>query len=152
MVHIIQATADDLERAVGIRIETLKAVSKLPPQAQLSAELIHNIRQHLKTQSQTTLLAIDGDVIGCATICYISLMPTFSHPTGKRAHIMNVYVRPSHRRQGIALRMMAALMGEAKQRGVTEISLDATDEGRALYEKCGFTPSVEGMVLDLTGS
>lgn len=150
MVRIIKATADDLDKAVRIRIETLKAVNKLPPETQLSAELTYNIREHLKSQNQTTLLAIDGDVIGCATICYIALMPTLSHPTGKRAHIMNVYVRGSHRRRGIAARMMDALIGEAKQQGVTEISLDSTDEGRALYEKCGFTPSKEGMVLNLT--
>ena len=38
---------------------------------------------------------------------------------------------------------------EAKERGVTEISLDATPSGRPLYQKFGFTDSEECMVLNL---
>ena len=74
-------------------------------------------------------------------------MPTFDHPTGKRAHLMNVYTMKEWQRQGIARRMVSMLIDEARKRGVTEISLDATEEGRPLYERLGFTPSTEGMVL-----
>lgn len=54
-----------------------------------------------------------------------------------------------YRRQGIAKRMITMLIEDAKQRGVMEITLDATDEGRQLYENCGFAGSAECMVLDL---
>lgn len=36
------------------------------------------------------------------TLCYVDMMPTFSHPTGKRAHLMNVYTNRLYRRQGVA--------------------------------------------------
>lgn len=62
---------------------------------------------------------------------------------------MNVYTRNSYHRQGIALRMMQLLIEDAKQKGVTEISLDATELGYSLYEKCGFLKTEEGMVLNL---
>ena len=91
---------------------------------------------------------MDGDrVIGCATMCYIYIMPTFSHPTGKRAHLMNVYTMKEWQRQGIARQMVSMLIDEAWKRGATEISLDATEEGRPLYKNLGFTDSTEGMVL-----
>lgn len=45
--------------------------------------------------------------------------------------------------------MMNILIDEAKERGVTEISLDATEEGRMLYEKCGLKASEENMVVTL---
>lgn len=45
--------------------------------------------------------------------------------------------------------MMKILIDEAKEKGATEISLDATREGRALYKKLGFTDSDECMVLNL---
>lgn len=34
--------------------------------------------------------------------------------------------------------------------GVTEISLDATDDGRLLYKKCRFVESDECMVMNLS--
>lgn len=79
----------------------------------------------------------------------IRIMPTFDHPTGNRAHLMNVYTNIQYRRQGIARHMVDMLIEEAKEKGVTEISLDATVSGRALYRKCGFMDSEECMVLKL---
>ena len=46
------------------------------------------------------------------------LIPTFSHPTGKRAHLMNVYTNSQYRRQGIAYQMLEMLIDEAKEKGV----------------------------------
>ncbi|MCR5773448.1 MAG: GNAT family N-acetyltransferase, partial [Lachnospiraceae bacterium] len=89
-------------------------------------------------------------VIGCATMCYIHFMPTFSHPTGKRAHLMNVYTMKEWQRQGIAMKMVSMLIDEAWSRGVTEVRLDSTEEGRRLYKKLGFVRSTEGMVLTRT--
>ena len=74
-------------------------------------------------------------------------MPTFAHPTGKRAHLMNVYTDAAYRRQGIGFAMTNMLIEAAWNRGATEISLDATESGRALYIKCGFKDSDECMVL-----
>lgn len=93
-------------------------------------EFVAKSREYFENGNQTTILAIDKEVIGCATMCYIELMPTFSHPTGKRAHLMNVYTNSRYRRRGIALHMLEMLMEDAKEKGVTEISLDAAEEGR----------------------
>ena len=87
-------------------------------------------------------------MLGCASMCYVELMPTFSHPAGKRAHLMNVWTDPSRRREGIAARMVSMLIEEAWKRGVTEISLDATEAGKPLYRKLGFHGSEEHMVLE----
>ena len=77
------------------------------------------------------------------------MMPTFSHPTGKRAHLMNVYVKKEFRRKGIAKKMLGLLIEEAKSLGVTEISLDATEAEKPLYESMGFTISSSAMTLNL---
>lgn len=158
MITIRKATAKDIELVMDSRLEMLKVVNHLPKEAVFEEKFIADTREYFEHGEQTTVLALANqadkdnapeEVIGCATICYIYLMPTVDHPEGKRAHVMNVYTREQYRRQGIGCQMMNMLIDEAIQRKVTEISLDATQMGRLLYEKCGFTENEEGMVLDL---
>ena len=150
MIQYITATNDDIELLMSSRLEMLKVVNNLSDDYQFSEELVTYSKEYFEKGDQTTVLAIDEEidsVIGCATLCYIEMMPTFSHPTGKRAHLMNVYTNADYRRKGIAMKMMEMLIAAAKDRGVTEISLDATESGRPLYEKCGFKASDECMTL-----
>lgn len=148
MINIMKATDRELDKVINTRLEMLKVVNHLSKDAAFSEDFINSTKEYFKSPCQTTVLAFNGEVvIGCATICYIKLMPTVDHPGGARAHIMNVYTQADYRRQGIALRMMEMLIQEAKEKGVTEISLDATAEGKPLYQKCGFVTSQEGMVL-----
>ena len=152
MIRYVLATNDDIDLLMSSRLEMLKVVNNLPADYIFSEELITYSKEYFEKGNQTTILAIDEEidsviVIGCATLCYMEMMPTFSHPTGKRAHLMNVYTNADYRRKGIAMKMMEMLIAAAKDRGVTEISLDATESGRPLYEKCGFKASDECMTL-----
>ena len=45
--------------------------------------------------------------------------------------------------------MLVLLIEEAKSLGVTEISLDATEVGKPLYESMGFMISSSSMTLNL---
>ena len=142
------ATKEDIELLMSSRLEMLKVVNNRPADYQYTDEFVKISRDYFLNGDQTTVLAIDdGEVIGCASISYIRIMPTFSHPTGKRAHLMNVYTRNEYRRRGIARKMCEMLIGDAWNRGATEISLDATTMGRPLYESLGFKNTSEGMVL-----
>lgn len=149
MTEIRKATADDIEMLMSIRLEMLRAVNNLAENTEFDSSFKETSKRYFLEGEQTTVIALDGEAVGCATICYITLMPTFDHPTGKRVHIMNVYTKANYRRQGITKEMMRMLIDEAKRRGVTEISLDATTEGRPLYENLGFCATEEGMVITL---
>lgn len=74
-------------------------------------------------------------------------MPTYHNPTGQKAYIMNMYTRPEYRRRGIAFGTLELLVEDAEKRGVTAISLEATDMGRPLYEKYGFVQMESEMEL-----
>ena len=148
MVEIRIAAKDDIELLMSSRLEMLKVVNNLPADYEYSEEIVRESRDYFLNGDHITVLAVDdGEVIGCASMSFMWIMPTFSHPTGKRAHLMNVYTRSEYRRQGIARKMVNMLIDETWKRGATEISLDATTMGRPLYESLGFTNSTEGMVL-----
>ncbi|MBR5386684.1 MAG: GNAT family N-acetyltransferase [Clostridiales bacterium] len=148
MIEYRIATDKDIELMMQSRLEMLRVVNNLGDDYEFSEDIVNNSREYFLNGDQSTVLVLDGDkVIGCASMSYITIMPTFSHPSGKRAHLMNVYTNPSYRRQGIARKMVNMLIDDAWSKGATEISLDATKLGRPLYESMGFIDSNECMVL-----
>ncbi len=148
MIEYRIATDKDIELMMQSRLEMLRVVNNLSDDYEYSEDIVNNSREYFLNGDQTTVLVLDGDkVIGCASMSYMTIMPTFSHPSGKRAHLMNVYTNPSYRRQGIARKMVNMLIDDAWSKGATEISLDATKLGRPLYESMGFIDSNECMVL-----
>ena len=148
MIKYRIAAKEDIGLLMSSRLEMLRIVNDLPDSYEYTDEIISASRDYFLNGDQTTVLALDGgQVVGCASMSYMRIMPTFSHPTGKRAHLMNVYTRSEYRRQGIARKMVLMLIDETWKRGATEISLDATVMGRPLYESLGFVNSTECMVL-----
>jgi len=148
MIEYRIATKDDIELMMSSRLEMLRVVNNLDSDYQYSDELENCSRDYFLNGDQTTVLALDGDkVIGCASMSYMWIMPTFSHPTGKRAHLMNVYTNSNYRRMGIARTMVNMLIEDAWSQGATEISLDATASGRPLYESLGFGTNPDCMNL-----
>lgn len=147
MIAYVPATAENLTEALDIRERCMREISGL---SALPEGFREKTACFLRTGNQTTLLAVDsGEVVGCATLCYLDLLPTADHPGGLRAHLMNVYTVPAHRRLGIARELISWLLTQARQRGVTEVSLDSTEAGRPLYRSMGFADSAEAMTIHL---
>lgn len=74
-----------------------------------------------------------------AKISFYQVMLTYHNASGTKAYIMNMYTNPDYRRKRIAFKMLDLLVKEAKERGIKQISLEATEEGKLLYKKYGFT-------------
>ena len=149
-MQIRKTNQNDIELLMQIRLEMLRIVNGLDENAPFDNTLVECSREYFLKGDQTTVFAMDGDKIaGCASLSYINVMPTFDHPTGKRAHLMNVYKRTEFRRRGAGKMMVEFLIKEAISRGVTEISLDATEMGHLLYKSLGFIDNGQGMNLKL---
>jgi GNAT superfamily N-acetyltransferase len=58
--------------------------------------------------------------------------------TGPAAHVVNVYTEPSHRRRGLARRLMLTILDWCRDHEMFQVTLAASDEGRPLYESLGF--------------
>lgn len=142
--------ANDIDMLMDVRLSMLKIVNDLPADYIFDDELVVSSRRYFLEGDQTTVVAVDdGRCVACASMSYIEIMPTFSHSSGKRAHLMNVYTEKDYRRMGIARHLVNVLIKDARVHGATEISLDATESGRPLYESMGFKASEECMVIDI---
>jgi GNAT superfamily N-acetyltransferase len=85
----------------------------------------------------------EGRVVAGAGVAIGDWPGSPDDPTGKRALVLNVYTEPEFRRQGIARRLMAAVIAWSRDEGLRSLSLHASDFGRALYEELGFRQTNE---------
>lgn len=137
-----KADISDIDILVSTRITVLRAANKLSHDTDMS-EVERESRRYYKAAladgSHTAYLVFDGDrFIGAGGMSYYSVMPTFHNPTGRKAYVMNMYTDPDYRRHGIAYKTLELLVSDAESKGITEITLEATDMGRPLYERFGF--------------
>lgn len=148
-----RATPEDIEELTRTRIIVLRAANKLSDDMDMSIveqESHAYYRRALETGEHIAYLVYDNDqFIGAGGVSFYQVMPTYHNPSGKKAYIMNMYTAPEYRRQGIACRTLDLLVKDAKEQGISQIALEATDMGRPLYEKYGFVDMKDEMELVL---
>lgn len=146
-----KATAEDIDILTETRIEVLKAANKLSNDTDMSEVEKATHEYYSKTLCNDTHIAYlvfdDNIFIGAGGVSFFRVMPTYHNPSGNKAYIMNMYTKPDYRRKGIAYRTLDMLVKDAKDKGITAISLEATDMGRPLYEKYGFIKMNDEMEL-----
>ncbi len=89
----------------------------------------------------------EGRNVGGAGLWIMDWPPHPDDPTARRGCVMNVYVDPAYRRQGLARALMTSLLAWAREHGVRILILNASREGRGLYESLGFTTTNEMTLL-----
>ena len=74
-------------------------------------------------------IEVDGSLVATTTLLYF----------GQRlAWIGMVLTKPDYQRRGLAKRLLGHCLEQADRMGIETTRLDATDQGRPLYEKFGF--------------
>lgn len=85
-------------------------------------------------------VAFDGD----EPVGIMGLMPQTASRTAHRATLIMTYVRASHRGQGQADALLAALFAHARETGLRQVELAVSAENPAairFYERAGFAPT-----------
>ncbi len=146
-----KATIEDIDELVRTRIIVLRAANKLSDDTDLSVveqESYTYYKRALESGEHIAYLVYDnGTFVGAGGVSFYQVMPTYHNPSGKKAYIMNMYTAPGYRRQGIAFHTLDLLVKAAKEQGVSQIVLEATDMGQPLYEKYGFVKMEDEMEL-----
>lgn len=146
-----RAVPEDIDILTEMRNRVLIAANKLPPDTDMS-EIRRKTHEYYKSAlaqgSHIAYLAYDEDrIAGTGGISFYRVMPTYHNPSGYYARIMNMYTDPAYRRKGVAFGMLDRLVREARSRGITVVSLEATEMGRPLYAKDGFVGGNDEMYL-----
>lgn len=146
-----KATIENIDILVQSRIEVLRAANKLAEtvdMTEVEEQSYAYYKEALSNGTHTAYLVFDENrFVGVGGVSYFRVMPTYHNPSGNKAYIMNMYTNPTYRRKGIAYETLKLLVADVKERGVTAISLEATDMGKPLYEKFGFVKMNDEMEL-----
>jgi len=106
----------------------------------------------MRTPDLTIYLAEqDAEPVGTATVL---LMPHLTYDCSPTAFVEAVVVTPAHRRRGIARRLLARALDDAREAGCLKVQLlshkrHVGDGAHRLYESAGFTAEAEGFRLYL---
>ena len=142
MVTIRKATINDLDQLISLRLDFLvedRGGLTQQEKIDLKIQLESYFKKHIPDNTFIGVFAEMGDRI--VSTAYLALSEKPANPefiTGKTGTVLNVLTCREYRRQGIASKVMAFLIAEAKKTGVSSLDLFATCDGRFLYEKLGF--------------
>lgn len=146
-----KATIADIDELVRTRIIVLRAANKLSNDVDMSLvekESYEYYKSALETGEHIAYLVYDNEIlIGAGGVSFYKVMPTYHNPTGKKAYIMNMYTASEYQRQGIAFHTLDLLVKDVRKQGISQITLEATEMGRPLYEKYGFVKMKDEMEL-----
>ncbi|GAA5534655.1 GNAT family N-acetyltransferase [Deinococcus aluminii] len=97
------------------------------------------------------LVEAEGQPVAGAGLLLLDWPPHFIDPQPLRSYLLNVYTHPDHRGGGLARTLTETAIAETRARGIRVMSLHASEAGRPIYQKLGFTATNE-MRLTLAGA
>ena len=146
------ATKEDIDLLVSQRLDFIKVYDDNEKYETLKENCYTYFYKTFANDSCDVVLAEEnGACIGTGIVFYYDSVPSPFNITGKNSYITSMYVAPGYRRRGIGAKILERVIECARRRGITVMFLSASEMGRPLYEKRGFTDSKNGMMLDLRG-
>ena len=146
MIYIENASAADIPELVRLRLAYFDEEFGALPAQKLTAirsQLPKYFAAHLNRDCFCYTAKDDctGHACACAILCVTEKPANPRFPCGKTGYVLGVFTEPEFRGQSCATRIMQRLLEDAKRLGLDLVTLSASDMGRPIYEKLGFTVS-----------
>lgn len=91
--------------------------------------------------------AVDGEVASGGGTTILPWPPGPRYASDRLAFVYNVYTEPAHRRRGLARRIMDTIHTWCRDEGITSMALNASRDGKSLYESMGYAESSSPMMF-----
>ena len=144
------ATINDLDLLVQLRLDFIEADRENEQYDVIKDNCYIYFRNALQNGFCDVILAETEDkIIGTGIIFYYNSVPSTFNINGKNAYVTSMFVKDEYRRKGIATTMLKQLIAVANQKGYQIIMLNASETGKTLYKKFGFTEIQNGMILNI---
>jgi GNAT superfamily N-acetyltransferase len=134
-----RATSADAARIAELRLEFLREEAQGVDDDDAMLATVTSYLQ--RTLADGDVAAFVGEVAG--TIVATGVVTIYERMmwsgVGREGYVLSMYTQPAHRRQGIGSAIVDAIVGFARSEGL-KLAMIATDAGRPLYERAGFTP------------
>jgi GNAT superfamily N-acetyltransferase len=88
-----------------------------------------------------------GEVAGGGGITILPWPPGPRYAGDRLAFVYNVYTEPAHRRRGLARLIMDSIHDWCRANGITSMALNASRDGKPLYEAMGYAESPSPMMF-----
>ena len=92
----------------------------------------------------------NGGAVAGGGISILPWPPGPRYPGDRMAFVYNVYVERGHRRRGLGRLVMDAIHDYCREAGIQSIALNASQDGRPLYEALGYQVTSAPMMIRLT--
>ena len=152
--RIRRARPADLEALVATRVALFRELGHGPSDAALlefQTACRPPMVEVLRDGRGAAWLAMgeDGAVRGAAILLDYLRLPSPTNLATREGYLLNVWVAPEWRRQGVASALVEAAIEEGRLRRLARIRLHATVDGRSVYERLGFSGREDEMELVL---
>ncbi len=152
-MEIRAAVPSDLDTLTDLRVAFIAEVRGLDEEGlapELRAPTRDFIERHADAGELHSWLAVhEGAAVGAVSLLLLSMPPLPGEPRHHDGYVLNMYVEPSHRRDGVGQRLFDACTAAGEALGVRRMFLITTDAGRPLYERSGFTTNDAHLELRL---
>jgi GNAT superfamily N-acetyltransferase len=146
------ATPADVDALVHHRIGMFSDMGVAIDEAALTRAFRPWVEDALRTGTYRAWVVEDREsgqasIIAGGGITVLPWPPGPRYLSDRLAFVYNLYTEPPHRRRGVARLIMNAIHEWCRANGIKSIALNASDEGRPLYEAMGYRVSPHAMMF-----
>lgn len=149
-IHIRLATVDEIPIIIHHRSAMFAEMGRGTEQSRTEMETSCQpwLQDQMANGRYLAWFACDADAVVAGAGLWLQDWLATYDATTIRPYVLNVYTEPSHRRQGIAGKLLNSIIDYCRDEGHPRVILHASVAGRTLYESLDFVESNE-MFLSL---